>query len=181
MINRRESMTYQSPHPTGASRHAIEAFAESLAAQYELVKFDTENSDPLWDFVANLGGEISYDDPDDIKRNEDGSIIVDGPSRFKIYLSHYTGILRDRFTVAHELGHYFLHSEQGDIPLKATRKGTGIHEWEANWFGASLLMPKGEVSRFCRENGNDASLVAARFKVSAQAATYRLEHLGLSA
>jgi hypothetical protein len=170
---------YQTPRAVGAARAAIEEYAEGLANEYKLTEFNDDKSDPLVDFVALLGGTISYDDPDDIRRNEDGSIVVDGPCKFSIFLSHYTGVLRDRFTIAHELGHYFLHSSQGETLLKATRKGDGNHEWEANWFAASLLMPKGQVKRFCEANGANPSLVAARFKVSALAAEYRLKNLGL--
>lgn len=172
---------YQTPSALGTSKAAIEEYAERLSIKHELTAFAENDNDPLLNFVAALGGSVNYEDPDDIVRHEDGSIVVHEPCHFDIYLSRFTGLLRDRFTVAHELGHYFLHSAQGETPLKATRKGTGPHEWEANWFAASLLMPKEQVIEFCDQNGPNTSLVASRFRVSPMAAEYRLKNLGLLA
>ena len=171
---------YQTPTSTCAKRIDIENYASQLALSHGVTTFTEGQSDPLFKFVKQLGGEINYDNPEDVSlTHEDGSIVVDAPCSFKIYLSQYTGVLRDRFTVAHELGHYFLHSRQGAISLKASRKGDGICEWEANWFAASMLMPKEEIEEFCKNNGNSPFAVAARFNVSTMAAEYRLKYLRL--
>ena len=76
-----------------------------------------------------------------------GAIYVHGRGDFDIVLPQFTSPLRDRFTIGHELGHYFLHSRQGERPLVAYRQGSGRLEWEANWFAAGLLMPKDEFLR----------------------------------
>lgn len=167
------------PTPIGVPKSVIEKYAETISRQFSLTEFGDEG-DPVVRFVAQLGGEIHYEDPDDFVRTEDGSIVVDGPNKFDVYISNFTGPLRDRFTLAHELGHYFLHSQQGKSLLKASRRGNSPAEWEANWFAASLLMPSDDVREFCTiHNTTDATLVAAQFRVSRSAAEYRLKALGI--
>ncbi|MFL6123931.1 helix-turn-helix domain-containing protein [Actinophytocola sp.] len=54
-----------------------------------------------------------------------------------IVLSHKGNPMRQRFSVAHELGHLLLHPEPAP--------GSRVHEREANTFAAELLMPAGEI------------------------------------
>ena len=106
---------------------------------------------------------------------------------------------RRRFTMAHELGHYFLHGEQGqqevhvdhtkDLQIKlrgpASSTGTDEEEVEANLFAAELLMP----TRFLEKDfaagiefeDDDAAVakLAKRYGVSTQAMSIRLGNLGL--
>lgn len=170
---------YVLPVPLNVPRNAIERYAEDISAQFNLVTLGTDD-DPLVEFIAKLGGEIHYEPEDDIDHHEDGSIVVHGPQRFDIYLSNYTGPLRDRFTLAHELGHYFLHSMQGKQRLRASRRGRSQSEWEANWFAAALLMPS-EQFRTVWDSlvSKSVDALASRFKVSAQAALYRIDYLAL--
>ncbi len=102
--------------------------------------------------------------------------------------------LRRRFTVAHELGHMLLHTQE---PLHVDRQ-TGVflrnhvssagverNETEANLFAAELLMPKEWVLQHFAQRRDpqvveDAELreLAKRFGVSQQAMTIRLANLG---
>lgn len=91
--------------------------------------------------------------------------------------------LRQRFTIAHELGHFLLghdligeHSEEGvdDFFDKARPK-----EREANSFASSLLMPGEWVKEHVKKNGMDIETLAKAFGVSKQAATIRLFELKL--
>jgi len=82
------------------------------------------------------------------------SIIIHGCNDFEIVANDFEIIDNEsarehkyRFALAHELGHYFLHSNQGEKPLIAIRFDSGRLEWEANWFAAGLLIP-GDI---CRE------------------------------
>jgi Zn-dependent peptidase ImmA (M78 family) len=103
---------------------------------------------------------------------------------------------RQRFTIAHEIGHLLLHEGRPVIVEKLVRinlrdKGsatTDREEREANQFAAELLMPAGMVEAAARELVGDQMLVsdrrfvadlAARFEVSAQAMEYRLVNLRL--
>jgi len=100
---------------------------------------------------------------------------------------------RQRFTIAHELGHFLLH-EAGTYIDKGTYarfrdeqsgSGTDWEEVEANAFAAALLMPVSLVREEARRRpfdpADDAALsaLAAAFAVSGQAMSIRLANLGL--
>ncbi len=100
---------------------------------------------------------------------------------------------RKRFTIAHEIAHYMLHGGEAyidkppHIDFRAADSGSGTQqeETEANQFAAALLMPADQVRAAVAEQpfdpaGDDELLNLARcFKVSPQAMTTRLIHLGL--
>lgn len=151
-------------------KERVEAYAENVAV---FANFDV-GDDPA-DIVEQLGGNIEFQELDEWA-SESGSIFVHDSCDFDILLSHYTSPLRDKFTVAHELGHYFLHSNQGDIPIIAHRAGSGRVEWEANWFAAGLLMPSDRFKIAWKKYG-DLSRVASEFGVSEDAARVRRDAL----
>ncbi len=97
---------------------------------------------------------------------------------------------RQRFTIAHELGHFFLHEFDG-IHLDKTFHRNGIsslgvssQEIEANTFAAELLMPDYMVKRELLAIRGDlitddaVSQLANHFGVSTQAMGIRLSNLG---
>jgi len=60
-----------------------------------------------------------------------------------IYVNSNDSVVRQRFTIAHELGHIQLHTKRIDRDIVISRKtDTGLLEKEANVFAASLLMPR---------------------------------------
>lgn len=88
---------------------------------------------------------------------------------------------RQRFTIAHELGHYFLHRDHGDFVDQALfRKElqSDRREFEANSFASRLLMPASDFQDASRRFNADLDLVAKQFGVSAAAAKFRAEALG---
>lgn len=88
---------------------------------------------------------------------------------------------RQRFTLAHELGHYVLqHGEKTDNKDTLYRNGTtNPDEVEANAFAAELLMPSGVLRYLLVDKGvTDISLLASQFVVSEQAMEIRLRSLG---
>lgn len=104
---------------------------------------------------------------------------------------------RQRFTLAHEIGHVRLHpgrpltvdsSIRVDFRDGVSSLATDSEEIEANAFGAALLMPATAVRaqvRALHDNGQRSRerLVAdlsAIFDVSIEAMGYRLINLGLS-
>lgn len=157
--------------PSNLPKSRVEEFAMSAA---KLAQFDV-GDDPA-ELVRRLGGRIHLQSLDDWV-SEDGSIFVHAEEDFDIGLPHYTSPRRDKFTVAHELGHYFLHSNQGETPIVAYRKGTGRLEWEANWFAAALLMPR-EIFIHAAQTMDEYEL-ANKFGVSPDAARVRKESLGV--
>lgn len=101
---------------------------------------------------------------------------------------------RQRFTLAHELGHFLLHRDVSSIFIDAStiffRDGTSsdgskAQEIEANAFAGELLMPEKQIREAINSQPLDAfdegavRRLAAQFGVSAQALTIRLTRLGL--
>jgi hypothetical protein len=93
---------------------------------------------------------------------------------------------RERFTVAHELGHWICHADQRrETPPVYCRQ---VHvaepadrtlEREANVFAAELLMPEEAVRAAWAEKG-DVVACAARLDVSPTAMGWRLYSFGLA-
>lgn len=91
--------------------------------------------------------------------------------REEVYRRACDGIGRDRFTLAHEVGHYLLHSDQAvlqrispDTPLQTYRDP----EWQANTFASEFLAPYDEIigmteMQVCQLYG--LSMAAARIAV----------------
>lgn len=101
---------------------------------------------------------------------------------------------RQRFTLAHELGHFLLHNVEGvhvdqhfTVKLRSglSSQGTDIDEMEANFFAAELLMPQvwleedvNNLAAFDVEAGDIVKHLADRYGVSSQAMGIRLSTLG---
>jgi predicted transcriptional regulator len=173
---RRNGITYRFGDditPTNLRKAQVEEYAGTVAAKlaYQV------GANPK-DLATHLGGTIHFQSLDDMME-ESGSIFVHAKNDFDILLAQYTSPIRDRFTLAHEIGHYFLHSNQGDVPIVATRRGSTRIEWEANWFAAELLMPKKEFKRIHKEL-QDWPAIAYHFKVSVDAAKVRGLSLGIA-
>jgi len=99
---------------------------------------------------------------------------------------------RQRFTIAHELAHYFLHPNEGDhvdrdfrIILRNSDSSRGVDwkEVEANRFAAALLMPehflRRDLTRISEFDEPTVRRLASRYRVSRLAMKYRLQNLGL--
>jgi len=100
---------------------------------------------------------------------------------------------RQRFTIAHEIGHFVLHDfdevhvDKSVVRLRseASSTGTDREEVEANQFAAELLMPRefleSELPRFAVNDLFDERgmrLLARHFQVSVQAMSNRLTSIG---
>lgn len=136
----------------------------------------------LFDLVARLGGKIEYtSDPEQLEPGVSGSIDVRGPGDFTILLPNHTSINRDRFTVGHELGHYFIHSEAGGRPQRYWRDGTtdSYLEWEANAFSGAFLMPAAKLRELSEQIPNRPDLYAKYFQVSRKALDVRCQILNI--
>lgn len=91
---------------------------------------------------------------------------------------------RQTFSIGHELGHFFLHTDKDEeiyyrndaINLDTTDKKD---EQEANVFAAALLMPEFLVKRLWAQFP-DPLIIADTFKVSNVGAYFRLKNLQLT-
>jgi Zn-dependent peptidase ImmA (M78 family) len=106
--------------------------------------------------------------------------------RPEILLNERDGRARQRFTCAHELGHYVWNGEGDDgeyqrIDHRDSLSSTGVYieEVYANVFAAEVLMPEQHVRVMCAEDLFDWEM-AQRFAVSRQVIRYRLRSLGLA-
>jgi Zn-dependent peptidase ImmA (M78 family) len=89
---------------------------------------------------------------------------------------------RQRFSCAHELGHYIRRREDEyeyvDRRDVLSSEGTDPDEIFANSFAAALLMPE-DVVRDLYQPDSSIFRIAQRFSVSPEAMRYRLQTLGL--
>ena len=114
---------------------------------------------------------------------------------FRIFVNREHGHSRQRYTVAHELGHFILHKDKFSDPQNASlidselsmfrfgpdSKGgpdTRRLEIQANKFAASLLMPRKLVESAFALLG-DIQAIADLFEVSRAAMGFRLSSLDL--
>jgi Zn-dependent peptidase ImmA (M78 family) len=144
---------------------------------------------PVETLATKLGAKVRYSPFDGdisgmVYRDEDRVIIG-------VNSLHHTN--RQRFTIAHEIGHMLLHKGievhvdrayrvnlRNDISSSAVDR----EEIEANRFAAKLLMPehmliadlKGQEIDF--EDERKLEKLARRYSVSIQALTFRLTNLG---
>lgn len=159
---------------TNLSRNQIYQLAERFAKETSYTPGVTN----IIDYVNSLGGVIEYTDTP--KDSAGGSISVVSRGEFTIYLSKATSCKRDVFTIAHELGHYFLHSKLGQIAINANRSGDiDETEKEANSFAAAFLMPEDSVKKLYAEKDGNISALADAFNVSLSAMNWRCINLGL--
>ena len=155
---------YQQAQPSGWSRATIEGIAERFAKQ---VGYSPSMS--LEDLVSAFGGRLRSRDflVERSGRDDRGSVEIDGVRDFSIFLPTHTSGAENRFTVAHELGHYVLHFLLlgGVQPVMAARYGGGeLVEDEANWFASSFLIGRDELRRMA-ERGASESELESTFRV----------------
>ena len=126
-------------------------------------------------------------------------LLVTNSGQSYCFVNNGDALVRQRFTIGHELGHFLLkhqeqlgehvHVDRGNfISMRSPRSAQGIdlYEIEANQFSAHLLMPevlvKNTVEKFSFDGAiipdDKVVLLAETFQVSEQAMTIRLANLG---
>lgn len=155
--------------------------AEQLAAIGDLLG---EAPVPIGQIAEKLGLEIvsltlPYDISGLIKR------VSDNPARYQIQINNTDAPVRQRFTVAHEIGHFLLHIGEIDSDgitdsILYRSKLSDKKEAEANRLAAAMLLPWDKVkawhqSRFgCDPVVANIDEIAKAFKVSSLAVGFRL-------
>jgi Zn-dependent peptidase ImmA (M78 family) len=85
----------------------------------------------------------------------------------------------DRFTIAHELGHFYLHNQEFASGIRLGRgiAGSGtsfkfnpLQEHEANAFAGGCLLPWNEI-----DTTTQAGQAAEKYGISEEAATFALK------
>lgn len=82
-------------------------------------------------------------------------------------------VCRQRFTVAHELGHIAL---EHISPLESSQQISSLsREKEANAFAGSLLVPSEDLKKFTQNNDKTLQEVAQRYWISKDVATIAID------
>ncbi len=156
--------------PSPLTKTQIVALAKKIRSQYP-----SNNSQELLDNIRkdkNIETEYCSDD------TREESLVIDSEGATIIYLPHNSSPARDRFTIAHELGHFFLHHNSQLCPKEGfTRRGSDRLEWQANWFAAELLMPEDTFLAEAERCNRDEETLSRIFGVSKSAASVRLKSL----
>ena len=164
----------------------IEERAEAILIEKEL-------------FVANFDIKLLAENlkiqliEKDLNDEVSGFFVITNNKPVITYKSDSSNPNRTRFTIAHEIGHYILHSKDQPIFIDKTPQvmyrniasttGEILREREANAFAAALLMPK----ELLVQEINNAPItyvddtihyLSERFGVSHQAMSFRLSNLG---
>ena len=95
---------YEEATPCFLPKAQVYSLAESVANQ-----LDFKPGDDIHELVERIGGNVSVEDTLTEDPERSGSLYVEGHDDFRIIVPAHTSTLRDRFTIAHELGHYVLH------------------------------------------------------------------------
>lgn len=124
-------------------------------------------------FVRNLAPGVS------------GALVRDGsystPSEFVIFVDDSEAYVRQRFTAAHEIGHFVLHKDsigngiEDNYLLRSTNFSNRM-EAAANKFAADLLMPFPLIQKLISEGKTSVSQLAQALQVSEIAMGIRLGH-----
>lgn len=131
--------------------------------------------------------------PTTLGEHVSGLLVVQGSGGLIGYNESHP-LVRQRFTIAHELGHYFLHRGGGDLLFidkgyrvfsrdQSSSRGENQKEIEANRFAAALLMPRPlvetELTKIDLGDDSDLQALADRFKVSLQSMSIKLANIGV--
>lgn len=170
----------------GVTRQAEKAAEDLLGAAWTADGIDISSCPlPVDPFVvaARLGLVVSRRplEPDI------SGMLAKTPNRDpEVFINSLDGVNRQRFSCAHEIGHYSKRAsgrdddEWGYIDRRgpSASQGTDPDEIFANQFAAALLMPERCVRELARNL--DATALAVRFGVSLDAMRFRLDNLGIS-
>lgn len=142
------------------------------------------------DLAQKIGLDISYEK---LPLGTDGELVKDGPAAengmgFKAIIDENGSRHRQRFTIAHEIGHY-IHGYQ-DYPkdgknqriveMRNVASSNGINQEEvwANTFASEILMPASIVTSLWGQ-GVSVRDMTRRFDVSTRVMGTWLDNLGL--
>lgn len=175
-------MTIQELKLSYLSEEEIEAKAG------ELLKQSQQTQAPIDPVVVAESLDVPVYDAEFIRESTSGILRkIDGA--FEILVNRHQPLTRQRFSIAHELGHYVLHGETIDrfVDTEVNLYRTGPlddsrpkrrEEIQANLFAAAILMPR-SLLKSAVEVTEDLHDLARLFGVSHDAMAIRLGQLNL--
>ena len=134
-------------------------------------------------FANDMGVLVSHSY---LEEDISGELVRNGLDGYDINVNASHSKTRQRFTIAHELGHFIYHRNligegvDDDRLYRSTNAGRyhnlkigPKHETEANQFAASFLMPMDLIDEL-QQDGLDRKEIASRLEVSEHALAIRL-------
>lgn len=167
---------------SNTSKAFIKGLAEFIALEHD------EIITPLDKVIESENLSVFYDDYGDAF---DGVIVYD--SVFYIHINTKRGnrpdTARGRFTLAHELGHYFIDShrnglQRGLLEPHPSKNNEAKHqkiEREADFFASCLLMPEQRFSKDCFKRKFQFSIIeelSKKYNVSLTSCAIRFADIG---
>ena len=190
------------PADRGYSYLKIERLATRVRAKLELIPTAPINTMQLFDSpditaksrsgqeIPLQGGVIELEDSEGFTMYNSDRGIIEIIASVETYDLLEQDVPRGRFFVAHEIGHCLMHTDQlvrmAYMPLT---QQASLHkcgqldsheiyrdtEWQANAFASAFLMPAwGLLALERKHSGLSPDIIAAHFRVSFEAAGYRL-------
>jgi hypothetical protein len=160
--------------PCSLSYEEISKLAEDVA-----VVLNFKAGDPIESIVERLGGTIEYY-PLEVRNPV--TIKVENNSKFILKLPQIIFLLHKRLSIAHEIGHFILHSQLGKYQIEAYRIAKSIDdevEYEANLFARHFLVTDDELLEFIKHAGKKSFDVAVHFYVPQPIAKVRLSEISV--
>jgi Zn-dependent peptidase ImmA (M78 family) len=168
--------------PSPAEERAMQVLAEANTGEPPV---------PVEKLAESLGAQITYTEFD----SDVSGVLYRDNDRVLIGVNSTHAPTRQRFTIAHEIGHLLMHKGRPVVVDRLVRVNVNLRdgtsskeEIDANAFAAELLMPRkliaSEIDRFLKRTRRvvPQELVdelSATFRVSPEAMSYRLENLGI--
>ena len=156
----------------------IETAAEELLAKFDIKRIPI----PIEEVARALDIRISRAPSRDFS-----GLLIRKDGHALIGVNSNEAPVRQRFTVAHELGHFILHPRQDafvDFRIdRNTKEVKPPHERHADMFAAALLMPRKSLLRDFRRLAKDGYSedvtlkLAKQYSVSEDAMRFRLMNL----
>lgn len=154
---------------------------KKVASGEEFVKEYSINDFPfdVASFATDkLGIQIRYDNLD----NDVSGMLTKEEDRYIITVEKRHPENRQRFTIAHELAHYFLHKglkEKFEDTIFFRGADNDTFEFQANLFAGNILMPKDEFLHQIQNGNSKIEDLAKYFGVSTLAIRVRAKQLNL--
>jgi len=173
--------------PLRARYARIERLVGHLLSEHGIVDAPV----PIDRIVKKTGIDLRYGKLDDVS-----GLLVREAKGITIGVNSEHPFVRQRFTIAHEFGHYLLHegiSAHYDRDYKVesrvrvnfrsreSAQATNVEEIEANFFAASILMPKQFLDKDnaleTLDSDTEVRKLASRYRVSGHAMSLRLANV----
>ncbi len=157
----------------------IETTAEDILAKLKVSTIPV----PVEEIAGKLNIKIGREPSNDFS-----GLLIRKDGKSLIGINSTESHVRQRFTIAHELGHFFLHPQKDTfVDYRDNQKDVmrTPRERQANMFAAALLMPRSlifkDVKILSKEGIHDMEIqkLAEKYEVSEEAMKYRLMNLNL--